>query len=186
MAIHSHRNEHLRRRRESLGHVKITLAQLSDLVDQWSQVCDSITISIGDGHVADYVEDLQSVTKAERSHLVIRTENPTTKISLRKYKAELSYIQHSEDIAAIANIRLSLRQYRTKLPVYRLRTFWWWIYITACTSTVLIYRNLRSWKDPFWPYLFPLGALAFLTFWLFYSIHKLSLRSSTRLVIPRR
>ena len=151
MAIHSDRVDHLKRRRESLGHVKLSLSNLSDLVDEWESFCDSVTISVGDGMTADFVEDLEFVTKSERSHLAIQTENPTATILLRRYKAELSYIQHPEEYEAINNIRLSLRHYKIRLPFYRLRTFWWWIYITLGTALVLVIRGINNWNDPLWP-----------------------------------
>ena len=182
MAIHSDRVDHLKRRRESLGHVKLSLSNLSDLVDEWESFCDSVTISVGDGMTADFVEDLEFVTKSERSHLAIQTENPTATILLRRYKAELSYIQHPEEYEAINNIRLSLRHYKIRLPFYRLRTFWWWIYITLGTALVLVIRGINNWNDPLWPFTLPFIAIAILTFWLAYSLQVMSQKSSTRLV----
>ncbi len=182
MAIHSDRVDHLKRRRESLGHVKLSLSNLSELVDEWETFCDSVTISVGDGMTADFVEDLEFVTKSERSHLAIQTENPTATILLRRYKAELSYIQHPEEFEAINNIRLSLRQYKIRLPFYRLRTFWWWIYITLGTSLVLAIRGINNWNDPLWPFTLPFIGIAILTFWLIYSLQIMSKKSSTRLV----
>ena len=182
MAIHSDRVDHLKRRRESLGHVKLSLSNLSDLVDEWESFCDSVTISVGDGMTADFVEDLEFVTKSERSHLAIQTENPTATILLRRYKAELSYIQHPEEYEAINNIRLSLRHYKIRLPFYRLRTFWWWIYITLGTALVLVIRGINNWNDPLWPFTLPFIGIAILTFWLAYSLKVMSQKSSTRLV----
>ena len=182
MAIHSDRVDHLKRRRESLGHVKLSLSNLSDLVDEWESFCDSVTISVGDGMTADFVEDLEFVTKSERSHLAIQTENPTATILLRRYKAELSYIQHPEEYEAINNIRLSLRHYKIRLPFYRLRTFWWWIYITLGTALVLVIRGINNWNDPLWPFTLPFIGIAILTFWLAYSLQVMSQKSSTRLV----
>ena len=182
MAIHSDRADHLKRRRESLGHVKLSLSNLSELVEEWESFCESVTISVGDGMTADFVEDLEFVTKSERSHLAIQTENPTATILLRRYKAELSYIQHPEEFESINNIRLSLQQFKIKLPFYRLRTFWWWIYITLGTAIVLLIRGLNNWNDPIWPFTLPFIGIAILTFWLIYSIQKMSTRSSTRLV----
>ena len=182
MAIHSDRVDHLKRRRESLGHVKLSLSNLSELVDEWESFCDSVTISVGDGMTADFVEDLEFVTKSERSHLAIQTENPTATILLRRYKAELSYIQHPEEFEAINNIRLSLRQYKIRLPFYRMRTFWWWIYITLGTLLVLVIRGINNWNDPLWPFTLPFIGIAILTFWLVYSLQVMSKKSSTRLV----
>ena len=182
MAIHSDRVDHLKRRRESLGHVKLSLSNLSDLVDEWESFCDSVTISVGDGMTADFVEDLEFVTKSERSHLAIQTENPTATILLRRYKAELSYIQHPKEYEAINNIRLSLRHYKIRLPFYRLRTFWWWIYITLGTALVLVIRGINNWNDPLWPFTLPFIGIAILTFWLAYSLQVMSQKSSTRLV----
>ena len=179
MAIHSDRVDHLKRRRESLG---LSLSNLSDLVDEWESFCDSVTISVGDGMTADFVEDLEFVTKSERSHLAIQTENPTATILLRRYKAELSYIQHPEEYEAINNIRLSLRHYKIRLPFYRLRTFWWWIYITLGTALVLVIRGINNWNDPLWPFTLPFIGIAILTFWLAYSLQVMSQKSSTRLV----
>lgn len=185
MAIHSDRTDHLRRRRESLGHMKLSLGDLSERVEEWSALCQSVTISVGDGMTADSVEDLEYVTRSERSHLAIQTENPTTTILLRRHKAELSYIQHPEEFETINNIRLSLQRHKIKLPFYRLRTFWWWIYISVGTALVLVVRSANNWNDPLWPFMLPLVGVVILTFWLVYSIQRMSKRSSTRLVVNK-
>ena len=62
MAIHSQQKDHLRRRRESLGHLKLHLDDLAELVDEWERWCSSVTISVGDGVTADVVEDLVDAT----------------------------------------------------------------------------------------------------------------------------
>ncbi len=162
--------------------MKLSLSDLAERVDEWTVLCSSVTISVGDGMTADYVEDLEFVTKAERSHLAIQTENPTATILLRRNKAELSYIQHPEEFETINNIRLSLKNHKIKLPFYRLRTFWWWIYITLGASLVLVVRNMNHWNDPLWPFLLPFVGVVILTFWLIYSIQRMSRGSSTRLV----
>jgi len=182
MAIHSEKKEHLRRRRESLGHLKLHLDDLSSLVDEWERWCSSIVISVGDGVNADFVEDLVDATKFEMSHLVIQTENPSVSIALRRHKAELSYIANPADMAIIDNIRSSLRPFRLITPFYRLRSFWWLLYLIVASTTVLVVARLNHWQAPFWPLFIPYSAMAVLFFWFIYSFGKMRRRSSTRVL----
>lgn len=181
MAIHSKKDEHLRRRRESLGHLKFHLEDLERLVDEWNRWFGSITLSVGDGITADFVEDLEDATKSEISHLVIQTEEPSITISLRRYKAELSYISNSDDSAILNNLRSSIKPYKLHTPYYRLRSFWWVVYLVLSTSLVLIVAKIDDWNAPIWPIYLPIGALIFLIFWFSYSFGKMRSRSSTRI-----
>ena len=182
MPIHSKNGEHLRRCRESLGHVKLHLDDLERLVENWERWCGSLTISVGDGVTADFVEDLADATKSEITHLVIRTENPSITISLRRHKAEFSYLLNSQDLPAVNNFRESIKPYKLRTPYYRLRSFWWVVYLLLTTTTVLAVAKVDNWNAPVWPILLPYGALLFLIFWFFYSFGKMRRRSSTRIL----
>ncbi len=124
MPIRTKGNDSTKRRHESLGHLKLDLDQLSDLVQTWEQICGSVTISVGDGIVADFVEDLEDATKVELAHLVVQTEDPSIGISLRRHRAELSYLYNIQDLTRLGLIRQSLKPYRIHTPYYRLRSFW--------------------------------------------------------------
>ena len=182
MAIHSEKKEYLRRRRESLGHLKLHLDDLAGLVDEWESWCSSITISVGDGVNADFVEDLVDATKFEMSHLVIQTENPSVSIALRRHKAELSYIANPADAAIIDNIRSSLKPFKLVTPFYRLRSFWWLLHLIIASTAVLVVARLNNWDAPFWPLFLPLSAMGVLIFWFLYSFGKMRRRSSTRIL----
>jgi len=182
MAIHSEKKEHLRRRRESLGHIKLHLDDLSALVDEWERWCGSVTISVGDGVNADFVEDLVDATKFEMSHLSILTENPTVTIALRRHKAELSYIANPADAAIIDNIRSSLTPFKLLTPFYRLRSFWWLLYLIIASTTVLVVGQHNNWKTPLWPLFLPFGAMAILVCWFIYSFSRMRRRSSARVL----
>jgi hypothetical protein len=182
VAIHSHQKDHLRRRRESLGHLKLHLDDLVDLVEEWEHWCGSVTISVGDGVTADLVEDLVDATKFEISHLVIQTEDPTVAISLRRHKAELSYISDAQDLTTINNFRASLKPFKLHTPYYRLRSFWWLVYLLFTSTTVLTVALVNDWQTPFWPLAIPYSAMAILLVYFFYSYGKMRRRSSTRIL----
>jgi len=182
MAIHSQQKDHLRRRRESLGHLKLHLDDLADLVTEWERWCGSVTISVGDGVTADFVEDLVDATNFEMSHLVIQTENPTVAISLRRHKAELSYIADAQDLTTISNFRASLKPYKLHTPYYRLRSFWWLVYLLFTSTTVLTVALVNDWQAPFWPLAIPYSAMAILIGYFLYSYGKMRRRSSTRIL----
>jgi len=182
MAIHSKKDEHLRRRRESLGHMKIHLDDLESLVDEWERWGMTINISVGDGVTADFVEDLVDATKSEISHLTIQTENPVMSIALRRHKAELSYISGAQEMMSVNNLRASLKPYRLHTPYYRLRSFWWVVYLLITITTVLVVAKIDNWDLPVWPSYPPIGALVFLIFWFLYSFGKMRNRSSTRIL----
>ena len=182
MAIHSQQKDHLRRRRESLGHLKLHLDDLAELVDEWERWCSSVAISVGDGVTADEVEDLVDATNFEMSHLVIQTENPTVALSLRRHKAELSYIVDAQDQTTIANFRASLKPYRLHTPYYRLRSFWWVVYLLFTSTTVLTVALVNNWQTPFWPLFFPYVAMGILIVYFLYSYGKMRKRSSTRVI----
>ena len=175
-------NDPTKRRHESLGHLKLDLDQLADLVQTWERLCGAITISVGDGIVADYVEDLDGATKSEIAHLVIQTEDPSIAISLRRHRADLSYVYNIQDLTRLGFIRQSLRPYKIHTPYYRLRSFWWLLYLTAAVMLVLAFRSLHHWRDPFWPLFLPLSSMAILVLWFSYSFMQLHKRSSTRIV----
>jgi hypothetical protein len=126
---------------------------------------------VGDGVNADYVEDLLDATRFEMSHLSILTENPTVSIALRRHKAELSYIANPADTAIIDNIRNSLAPFKLLTPFYRLRSFWWLLYLILiiASTTVLVIGQHNDWQTPFWPLLIPFSAMAILVFWFIYS-----------------
>lgn len=182
MAIHAEKKEHLRRRRESLGHLKLHLDELSTLVDEWKQTCGSVIISVGEGVTADFVEDLVDATNVEISHLVIQTENPSLAISLRRHKAELSYFANPQDLDVIISVRASLAPYKLHTPYYRLRSFWWLVYLLFGCSIVVSVAKVNNWNTPFWPLFLPFVAIIILIFWFLYSFHRMRQRSSTRLL----
>ena len=182
MAIHSEKKDHLRRRRESLGHMKLYLDDLSKLVNEWERDCGSVTISVGDGVTADLVEDLADATSFEISHLVIQTESPSVTISLRRHKAELSYILSAQDSTTISDLRASLKPYKLQTPFYRLRSFWWLVYLIFGCLAVLIVARVNMWKAPFWPLFLPFVAIVILVFWFLYSFNKMRQSSSTRIM----
>ena len=182
MPIRSKGNDPTKRRHESLGHLKFDLDQLAVLVQTWERLCGSVIISVGDGMIADYVEDLENASKVELAHLVIQTENPSIGISLRRRRAELSYVYNIQDLTRLGLIRDSLRPYKIHTPYYRLRSFWWLLYLTVAVILVLAFRSLHHWSDPFWPLLLPLSSMAILILWFLYSFIQLHNRSSTRIV----
>ena len=182
MAIHSEKKDHLRRRRESLGHLKLHLDDLAGLVEEWERWCSSVTISVGDGVNADFVEDLADATKFEMSHLVIQTENPSVHIALRRHKAELSYIANPNEATTISNFRSSLKPFKLMTPFYRLRSFWWLLYLIFASTTVLVVAKVNDWQAPFWPLFLPYAAMGILFFWFVYSFNKMRHRSSTRIL----
>lgn len=138
MGLHSQRSDHPRRRKEPLGHIKLSLDDLDRLISDWEANCESVTISIGDGLVADYVDDLADLSKADLSNLVIHTVNPSFAISLRRTRAEVSYIEDGSGGVLLSAIKYSLRPFRIKTPYYRLRVFWAWIYTLLLTIAGLI------------------------------------------------
>ena len=205
MGLHSQRVDNPRRRREPLGHLKLSLEDLHRLVDEWEAHCESVTISIGDGVVADFVEDLADVSKSDLSNLVIHTVNPTYTISLRRNRAEVAYLGHGEGVLLSA-IKYSLRPFRIKTPYYRLRVFWAWVYIIALMIVVFIDYQFHS-APPKPPALTPppadapppppplfsttlfiasLITLILLTAWFIYSYSKLDRQTSTRITTSSR
>lgn len=182
MPIQYKGNDVVKRRHESLGHLKFDLDQLAELVQTWENICGSVTISVGDGLVADYVHDLEDANKNEISHLVIQTEQPSVAISLRRHKADISYLPNIQDLTRLSVIRQSLRPYKMHTPYYRLRSFWWLLYLTVAVSLVLVFRSVHHWKDPFWPLFLPLSSMAILLLWFTSSFVQLHKRSSTRIV----
>jgi hypothetical protein len=186
VAIHSKKEEHVGRRRESLGHLKIHLDELENLVDEWDRRCSDLVISVGDGITADFVEDLADATKSEIAHLVIQTENPAVTISLRRHKAEFSYLSSVGDLSVINEFRASIRPFKLRTPYYRLRSFWWVIYLLLSTTAVLVVANIDNWNSPEWPIYLLYGALIFQIFWFLYSLGKMQRRSSTRIVGGKR
>lgn len=207
MPLHSSRSSHPRRNRESLGHLKLNLAELERLVDGWAPLCRSVTVSVGDGITADFVDDLQEVTVEEISSLVIRTEHPAISISLRSSKAEISYSNDPTDRAAANAIKSSLGGYKIRTPAYRLRIFWVWIYsfvVMVSLFTDFTYRRMQNPPPfliampfgppppppppPFIPSLIVItfGSFIFLTVWMIRSYRKLKSQSSTRIIRKKR
>ena len=209
MPLHSSRSSHPRRHRDSLGHLKLNLDDLEQLVDRWAPLCRSVTLSVGDGITADFVEDLQEVTTEEISNLVIRTEQPAISISLRRSRAEISYSDDPADRAAVNAIKSSLEGYKIRTPSYRLRIFWVWIYsfvVMVSLFTDFKYQSMRKpppflvgtpfgqppppppQPPPFIPSLIviTLGSFIFLTVWVIRSYRKLNLQSSTRIIRKKR
>jgi len=121
MGLHSKRYDITRRARYPLGHIRMSVEDLGRLISRWETICGSVTIGIGDGVVADYADDLYEATKYEVDHLVIRTEEPATAISLKFNKAELAYIDDPQTAATINTIKSSLKPFKIATPFYRLR-----------------------------------------------------------------
>lgn len=206
MALHSARSNPSRRHRESLGHIKMNIDQLDELLERWAQLCDSITISIGDGVTADFVEDLKEISNEELSNLVVRTEDPAIAISLRKYRAKLSYSDDPNDRPTVNAIRQSLKPFKIKVPFMRLRVFWAWIYSLIIMAAFFIDFGLHGLHKPPVPrgsaaYLPPppppppfsttllvllLSTFLLLTAWFIYSYQKLVEESSTKILRKRR
>lgn len=158
------------------------LVDLAGLVEEWERWCSSVTISVGDGVTADFVEDLIDATNFEMSHLVIQTEDPTVAISLRRHKAELSYVADGQNMTTIANFRASLKPFKLHTPYYRLRSFWWLVYLLFTSSTVLTVALVNNWNAPFWPLVMPYTAMAILLVYFLYSYGKMKRKSSTRII----
>jgi len=203
MGLHSQRSEQARRRKEPLGHIKLSLDDLERLISDWQNNCESITISIGDGMVADYVDDLADLSKADLGHLVIHTVNPTYAISLRRTRAEVTYIDDSSGGVLLSAIKYSLRPFKIKTPYYRLRVFWAWIYML-----VLIVAGLLDYRFGSTPPKPPAGAppqlppppppvfsiplfmialftLILLTAWFIYAYSRLDSQTSTRITTKK-
>jgi len=138
MGLHSKRHDITRRARYSLGHIRMSVEDLGRLIDRWETICGSVTIGIGDGVVADFADDLYEATKYEVDHLVIRTEEPATAISLKFNKAEVAYIDDPQTAAIINTIKSSLKPFKIATPFYRLRSFWAWIYVLLITIAFFI------------------------------------------------
>ena len=212
MALHSKRSGHSKRHRESLGHIRMNVDQLDELIERWSLLCESITISVGDGITADFVEDLIEISSEEISNLVIRTEDPNIAISLRESRAELSYSDDPRDESAVTTVRQSLQAFRIRTPFYRLRVFWAWIYSFVITLAVFIDFGIQGSRRPPFPppppfprvptaYLLPpppppppflavIPIMTLVTFislavWFIYSYKKLASQSSTRIIRKR-
>ena len=202
MALHSRRSGHSRRHRESLGHLRMNIDQLDELIESWSLLCESITINVGDGVTADFAEDLHEISNEELSRLVIRTEEPTTAISLQDARAELAYSDDPRDKIAVSSIRQSLKPFKIRTPYYRLRVFWAGIYSLVITLAVFIAVGIQSSHKPPFPrvssaYLLPpppsppfsavipivaLVTFISLTVWSIYAYRKLASQSSTRII----
>lgn len=206
MALHSKRSGHSKRHRESLGHMRMNINQLDELMERWSLLSESITISVGDGVTADFVEDLNEISNEELSNLVIRTEEPNIAVSLRDSRAELSYSDDPRDESAVTSVRQSLQAFRIRTPFYRLRVFWAWIYSFVITLAVFIDFEIQGLHKPPFPrvstaYLLPLPpppppflavipivtlvTFLSLTVWFIYSYKKLASQSSTRIIRKR-
>ena len=201
MGLHKERAGQPKRHRESLGHLKLSLEDLARLVDQWSTLCDSLTISIGDGVVADYVDDLQVLSKADLAHLVIRTSEPNVAISLRDNRAEINYADDASAGVLHSTIKYSLRPYKIKTPYYRLRVFWAWLYTMVLVILGFVEYRFGSTPPkplttpptgaplppppppPFPHFLIDIGlfTLMLLAAWFIYSYSKLDAQSSTRI-----
>jgi len=199
VGLHSSRSDQPRRHRESLGHIKLSLEDLERLISQWESVCESITISIGDGLVADYVDDLEDLSKEDLANLVIRTEGPSVSVSLRRNRAEITYIDDPSAGVLHSTIKYSLRPFRIKTPYYRLRVFWAWVYMLGLMVIGFIDYRVHSTPPkppipapsapppppppPFSTSLFiiALVTLILLTAWFIYSYSKLDSQSSTRI-----
>jgi hypothetical protein len=192
----------------------MSLEDLDHLIAQWESVCGSATISIGDGVIADFVDDLEELSNEELSHLVIRTENPIVTISLRRNRAEIAYMDDANAGVLLSTIKYSLRPYKIKTPYFRLRVFWAWIYMLGLMVIGLVDFILHSnpAKLPHPPAFMPpmnllpsgppppppapplfstplfiiaLITLILLTAWFIYSYSKLDAQSSTRLTRKR-
>ena len=148
MGLHSKRYDITRRARYSLGHVKISVEDLGRLISRWETICGSVTIGIGDGVVADFADDLYDATKYEVDHLVIRTEDPATAISLKFNKAEVAYIDDPQTAATINIIKNSLKPFKIITPFYRLRSFWAWIYVLFITIAFFLDYHFHGFQTP--------------------------------------
>lgn len=209
MALHSKRSGPPRRHHESLGHLKIDIEELDEMLDRWSLLCDSITISVGDEVNVDFVEDLKVVSGEELSNLLIRTEEPTTVITLRESRAEFSYSDEPGDKVAVDGIRESLKPYKIRTPYYRLRAFWAWVYGLIITVAAFVAFGVQGEHRPPMPrvstaYLLPppppplppafsVAILAvtgatfiMLTAWFIYSLQKLAAQSSARITRKKK
>ena len=201
MGLHKERTGQPKRHRESFGHLKLSLEDLDLLIHQWSTVCDSLTISIGDGVIADYVDDLKDLSKADLAHLVIRTSEPNVAISLRHNRAEITYADDASAGVLHSTIKYSLRPFKIKTPYYRLRVFWAWVYTMALVILGFIDYRIGSTPPkpltpppagaplpppppPPFPHFFidiGLFTLMLLAAWFIYSYSKLDAQSSTRI-----
>ena len=209
MALHSKRSGPPRRHHESLGHLKIDIEELDEMLDRWSLLCDSITISVGDEVNVDFVEDLKVVSGEELSNLLIRTEEPTTVITLRESRAEFSYSDEPGDKVAVDGIRESLKPYKIRTPYYRLRAFWAWVYGLIITVAAFVAFGVQGEHRPPMPrvstaYLLPppppplppafsVAILAvtgatfiMLTAWFIFSLQKLAAQSSARITRKKK
>lgn len=209
MALHSKRSGPPRRHHESLGHLKIDIEELDEMLDRWSLLCDSITIIVGDEVSVDFVEDLKVVSGEELSNLLIRTEEPTTVITLRDSRAEFSYSDEPGDKVAVDGIRESLKPYKIRTPYYRLRAFWAWVYGLIITVAAFVAFGVQGEHRPPMPrvstaYLLPppppplppafsvailavMGAtFILLTAWFIYSLKKLAAQSSARITRKKK
>ena len=185
------------------------IGQLDEMLDRWSLLCDSITISVGDEVNVDFVEDLKVVSGEDLSNLLIRTEEPTTVITLRESRAEFSYSDEPGDKVAVDGIRDSLQLYKIRTPYYRLRAFWAWVYGLIITVSAFVVFGIQGAHQPPMPrvsaaYLPPppppplppafsvailvvTGAtFILLTAWFIYSLQKLSAQSSTRITRKKK
>lgn len=185
------------------------IRQLDEMLDRWSLLCDSITISVGDEVNVDFVEDLKVVSGEDLSNLLIRTEEPTTVITLRESRAEFSYSDEPRDQVAVDGIRDSLKLYKIRTPYYRLRAFWAWVYGLIITVAAFVAFAIQGAHQPPMPrvstaYLLPppppplppafsVAILAvtgatfiLLTAWFIYSLQKLTAQSSTRITRKKK
>jgi len=209
MGLHSKRHDITRRARYSLGHIRMSVEDLGRLIDRWETICGSVTISIGDGVVADFADDLYEATKYEVDHLVIRTEEPATAISLKFNKAELAYIDDPQTTATINTIKSSLKPFKIAIPFYRLRAFWAWIYVLFITVAFFLDYHFHGFQKaplppattngapppplPPLPPPFPgsvlivlLVTLILLSGWFIYAYQKLDSTTSARIVRKSR
>jgi hypothetical protein len=126
----------------------MSLADLDEIVERWEKLCASVTISVGDGLTADFVEDLADVSNQELFNLTIRTEDPTVAVSLKHDRAEISYSDEPEDRVAISSIRQSLRAHKIRTPFYRMKIFWGWIYALIIMGAIFADDRLQSMQKP--------------------------------------
>jgi hypothetical protein len=212
MALHPKRSGPPRRHHESLGHLKMDIGQLDEMLDRWSLLCDSITISVGGEVSVDFVEDLKVVSGEDLSNLLVRTEEPTTVITLCESRAEFSYSDQPGDKFAVDGIRDSLMLCKIRTPYYRLWAFWAWVYGLIITVAAFVAFGIQGTYQPPMPrvsraYLLPpppppippippvfsLMILAvtgatfiLLTVWFIYSLEKLTTQSSTRITRKKK
>ena len=209
MALHPKRSGPPRRHHESLGHLKMDIGQLDEMLDRWSLLCNSITISVGDEVNVDFVEDLKVVSGEELSNLLIRTEEPTIVITLRESRAEFSYSDEPGDKVAVDGIRDSLKLCKIRSPYYRLRAFWAWVYGLIITVAAFVAIGIQGAHQPPMPrvstaFLLPppppllppafsiaIFAVTSATFlllsaWFIYSLQKLNAQSSTRITRKKK